>query len=102
MNQYKPEYLGKVIPADNPSKLTEFVTNKFDAFNKVYDACKKESANISDIKPVNNDNNSSLSVKVSASEETLNNVREAVKDDASIKVEGGVLTANTESPESKK
>ena len=50
MEKYKPGYLGKVIPADNPSKLTDFVTNQYDAFSKIYDTCKNQSENISDIK----------------------------------------------------
>lgn len=95
MNQYKPEYLGKVIPANDPSKLTNFVTNQFDAFNKAYDSLKNESGNISDIKPVETDSPSSLSVKITADKATLENVKEATKGDASITVEGGVLTARS-------
>ena len=33
VEKYKPGYLGKVMPVDNPSKLTDFVTNKYDAFS---------------------------------------------------------------------
>ena len=66
MNRYKPEYLGKVMPADNPGKLTDFVTNKFESFSKVYDVCKDHSEKIDDIKnmDIENEDKSSISVKV--------------------------------------
>lgn len=95
MNKYKPEYLGKVIPADNPSKMNDFVENKYDAFSKVYDSCKEQSANISDIKPVENDSDNSLSVQIIAGPDTIESVKEATKDDDSITVKDGVITAKT-------
>lgn len=91
MERYKPGYLGKVIPADNQSKLTEFVTKKMDAFNKVYDSCKTHSESIQDIKPVENDDSNSLSVKVATDAETL----AAIATDESVSVDGNVVTANS-------
>ena len=43
MDRYKPEYLGKVIPADDATKMYDFVKNKSDMFNDIYDACKENS-----------------------------------------------------------
>lgn len=95
MEKYKPEYLGKVIPADDPSKLTNFVTNQYDAFSKIYDACKNQSENISDIKVVDpgNADPNSLSVKVSADREVVESIKEIANDDESIVVNNDVITA---------
>ena len=97
MEKYKPEYLGKVIPADDPSKLTNFVTNQYDAFSKIYDTCKDQSEHISDIKVVESGNADpkSLSVKVSADKEVVESIKEIVKDDESIVVNNDVITAKT-------
>lgn len=93
MDKYKPGYLGKVIPADDAVKMTDFVENKFDSFNKVYDACKGQSSNIQDIKPIENSTQDSLSVQIVASRDTIESVKEAVKDDESITVQDGVIIA---------
>lgn len=97
MEKYKPGYLGKVIPADNPSKLTEFVTNQYDAFSKVYDACKDQSANITDIKVVETENSGTgtLSVKVSTDSETMAAIQETAKGDESVTVSNDVVTAKS-------
>lgn len=96
MNQYKPEFLGKVIPADDPSKLTTFCMDKFDAFNKIYDVCKDQSAQIGDIKAVESESSdpTSLSVKVSADKEAVAKIIETAKGDASISIKGDVITAD--------
>lgn len=94
MNNYKPEYLGQVIPANDPSKLIEFVETKYDAFNKVYDACKGQSENIQGIQPVSSDD-SVLSVQVSASPEAIANIKENVTDDDTVSVEDGKITVKT-------
>lgn len=95
MEKYKPGYLGKVIPADNPSKLTDFVTNQYDAFSKIYDTCKNQSENISDIKVVETGNNDpgSLSIKVSADRKVVESIKEVAKDDISVNVNDFVITA---------
>lgn len=95
MNQYKPEYLGKVIPADNPTKMADFVENRFDSFNKVYDACKDQSSSIQDVKPIENSNPSALSVQIVANPDTIESVKEVVKDDDSVTVQDGIITAQT-------
>lgn len=95
MNKYKPEYLGKVIPADDPSKLTDFVTKQYDSFSKIYDTVKDHSESISDVKAVDvgSSDPSSLSVKVSTDSETMDKIRETSKGDSSITVSGDVITA---------
>lgn len=95
MDKYKPGYLGRVLPADDPSKLTDFVTNKYDAFSKVYDACKDQSENITDLKVVETDNvdTETLSVKISASEEAINTIKETTSSDESVTIENDVITA---------
>ena len=96
MNQYKPEFLGKVIPADDPSKLTAFCMDKFNSFNKIYDVCKAQSAQIGDIKAVEteNDEQTSLSVKVSADKDAVAAIIQTAKGDASVSIKGDVITAN--------
>lgn len=95
MNKYKPEYLGKVIPADNPGKLTDFVTNKYDSFSKVYDACKDHSEKIDDIKAVESEgsNETSISIKISTDAETVETIKKAIGTDSSINIKGDVITA---------
>lgn len=103
MEQYKPGYLGKVIPADDPSKLTDFLTNKYDPFNKIYDACKGQSAQIADVKPVDtgSSDSSSLSVKVSADKETIEKIKEAAAGDNTVTVNNDVVTAKGTEPDKK-
>lgn len=95
MENYKPGYLGKVLPVDNPSKLTQFVTDKYDAFSKIYDTCKGQSENISDIKVVESGNSGddSLSVKISADKETIDSIKETSQNDQSVTVNDDVITA---------
>lgn len=95
MEQYKPGWMGKVMPVDNPSKLTDFVKNKYDAFSKIYDTCKDQSSKISDVKTVESSSgdSESLSVKISADKEVVETVKETVKNDPSVSVKGDVVTA---------
>lgn len=95
MEKYKPEYLGKVIPADDPAKLTDFCTSKYEAFSKVYDACKDQSSQITDIKPVETDSKdpSLFSAKVTADPGTVDIIKQATRDDGSITINGDVITA---------
>lgn len=92
MKQYKPEYLGKVIPADDPSKLTKFVTKQYDSFSKMYDTCKDQSDKIKDIKVVESDNDPTdeLKVKISGEKDVIEKIKEKNKD--GVIVEGDVIT----------
>ena len=74
MNRYKPIFLGQIIPADNESKLTDFVENKFDAFDDIYNICKKYSDDISSISNVSYDGND-LSVKLTCSTEVIEKIK---------------------------
>ena len=92
MENYKPEYMGKVIPADDPAKLTDFVTNKYDAFSKCYDACKDYSDRISDVSSVSTpEGDSSFSMKVNTDAETLNDISKSLEDD--VNISDNVITA---------
>ena len=93
MRTYKPEYLGKVIPVHDASQMTDFVTNKYDSFTKIYETCKTSSDKINDIKVVDSSNNGSLSVKVSTDKETLDNISKEAKKNESVVVTGDVITA---------
>lgn len=95
MNKYKPEYLGKVIPVDNPGQLADFVTNKYDSFSKVYDACKDHSEKIDDIKAVESEsgNINSISIKVTTDTDTVETIKQAIGTDPSINIKGDVITA---------
>jgi hypothetical protein len=93
MERYKPGYMGKVIPADDPSKLTDFVTNKYDAFSKVYDACKNSSDGIKDVISVETASGSSeFCMKISTDSTTIQSIIEN-KNDESVSVQGYVITA---------
>lgn len=96
MNRYKPEFMGKVLPADDPAKLTDFVTNKYDAFSKVYDACKDQAEKINTItttSPPGNATADTLSVKVSTDLETLKIIQESALNNDSVSIIGDVVTA---------
>ena len=95
MKKYKPDFLGKVIPADDPGKLTDFVTNKYNSFNKVYDACKDHSEKIDDVKAVESEvdcNNNTLSVKILTDTDTIEVIKKAIGDSPVISIKGDVIT----------
>lgn len=94
MEQYKPGYLGQALPVGNPNKMTDFVANKYDAFSKVYDACKSNSEKIKEISLVESNNSDSLSIKVSTDQETMNTIKESNKDDSSLDIHENVITVN--------
>lgn len=89
MKKYKPEYLGKVIPVKDKDKLTDFLTNKYESFSKIYDNCKDYSEEISDISLVEEEGKS-CSVKIIASNETIDNISNTAID---IKITGDIFTA---------
>lgn len=87
--------MGKIIPADDPVKLTDFIEKKYDAFNKVYDACKEVSEKIDGLKMADSPLSSvdTLSVKITTDTHTLSSIQEACKTDPNITVSDGVITA---------
>jgi len=95
MKKYKPLYLGRAIPADDQTKLTDFVQNKYDAFSKIYDSCKDESEEIDDIKVIESkdEDTGSLSIKVSADRSVLEKISNKMKEDISVKIIGDTITA---------
>lgn len=96
MDKYKPTYMGQVMPADDPSKLTDFVSNKYDSFSKAYDAVKDESEKINAVSAAGSaDGSSEFSMKVNADKETLDKIKEKVKDDDSVKVNGDTVTVKS-------
>ena len=95
MRIYKPEFLGKVMPVNDTSQMTDFVTNKYDAFSKIYDTCKESSLKIDDIKVLESSDNSSLTVKVSTDSETLNNIFKESKKSESVIVTGDIIMAGS-------
>lgn len=83
MDKYKPAYLGKLLPVDNTAKMTDFIINKFDAFNKVYNGCKNFSDRINDINIIdtsNNDSIRSITVKIYTDSETISNIAKSNTD----------------------
>lgn len=97
MEKYKPGFLGKIIPADNPSKLNKFVTKQFDSFNKMYDTCKDQSDKINDLKSVESNDGESddtLKVKLSADKSTLDEIAEKNKNDNSVSIQNDVITVS--------
>lgn len=91
MNQYKPEYLGRIIPADDESKLTNFVQNKFEGFDEIYNACKNYSDQISDITNISNNSINELSVKIICSAEIIEKIE---KNNPNINVNLDIITAH--------
>ena len=79
MKKYKPEYLGKVLP-DEGSKRKDFLQDEYESFSDIYDICKDESDNITDIKNVSEELGSqSLNIKITTtSEEVLDRLTEKV------------------------
>ena len=95
MEQYKPGFLGKVIPADDPQKLKDFVQNKYDAFSKIYDTVKDQSAEISDIKSVPTSDPSSLAVKVDCTDSAMSEIKEKAAESEDVQVKGDTITAKS-------
>ena len=71
--------------------MTNFLSNQYDSFSKIYDLCKNESDKIKDVKVVT-DNNEKLSLKVSTSLDTLNDIKQKVTDE-SISIDNDIITA---------
>lgn len=95
MEKYKPGYLGRVIPINDTGKLTDFMTNKYDAFSKMYDVCKEQSTNIADIKVVESTGFDTLCVKVSCSADTIENIRKTAEHDNTVSITNDVITARS-------
>jgi hypothetical protein len=91
MDQYKPNFLGKVMPTDKPEKINKFVANQYNAFSKAYDTCKGQAEHITDVKVVESTDPTSLSIKVSADEETMAKIKENA--DSDVSVDGNLVTA---------
>lgn len=91
MDKYKPTYMGQVMPVDNPSKLTDFVSNKYEAFSKCYDSVKAESEKINEVSSVpTSDGSSEFAMKVTTDSDTMNKI----KDNATgVSVDGNVVSA---------
>lgn len=93
MDRYKPGYMGQVIPADNPSKLTDFVVNKYDSFSKCYDNIKDQSEAINSVSPIDTPEGSSeFGMKVNTDHPTLQKIKEGVSDE-SVTVKGDIISA---------
>lgn len=92
MNKYKPEYLGKVLPVNDSTKLTDFVQNKYEAFSHIYDVCKEESDSIHGIEAVDSADGS-LSIKVDAEPETTRKILDAVAENQYLSMSGNTITA---------
>lgn len=84
MEKFKPNYLGKTLPSENKDQMTKFFDKKYDSFNKIYDACKDSSSDISDIKNISDDNSDDLLIKISASNETINKIKETINSNDSL------------------
>lgn len=94
MDNRMPSYLGKVITPDNPSRLSKFAMNKYDSFSKIYHKCKDESDNISDIKYVDDDDDTAqCSIRLCTSQETLDRIGQAIADDDNIYIDRDVIIA---------
>ena len=94
MEKYKPSFMGQVMPADNPSKLTDFVANKYESFSKCYDAAKDESNKISGVSAANSpDGSTEFAMKVNTDSETMEKIKDKVKDDPSVTVSGDTISA---------
>ena len=94
MEKYKPAYMGKVMPADDPVKLTDFVTNKYESFSACYDAVKEKSDKINDVSSVpTKDGDKSFSMKVSTDSTTASEIQKGLSDNSSVSMNGDTLTA---------
>ena len=94
MKKYKPGYLGKVIPVDNPPKMTKFLTEKYDAFSKIYDTVKSESENINNIKVIENEESKSLSIKIDADKDIVKHIKDIASGTDGVTVDNDVITAS--------
>lgn len=96
MDPYKPQYLGKIMPAETPA-LKQFMVEKYDQFNTVYDICKTSSDNIDDVTGVENDGDN-LTVKVMADNDTMEKLSEAAANDDNVTVRDNTITVAPSTP----
>ena len=94
MEMYKPGFMGKVIPADDPVKLTDFVTNKYDSFSNCYDAIKENSDKINSISSVPcTENSSEFGMKINSDSDTISVIQDRVSNNPSISMIGDIITS---------
>ena len=98
MDMYKPGYLGKVIPADDTTKLKKFINTQFDAFCSIYDCCKNHSNEINDIKTHEStidEESSILCVEIITNAETLSMLSTHINniENSALSINGNVITA---------
>lgn len=96
MDPYKPQYLGKIMPAETP-KLKEFMVEQYDQFNTVYDICKASSDAIDDVANVGNDGDD-LTVKVMTDNGTMEKLGEAAANDDTVTVRDNLITVAPSTP----
>ena len=96
MRKYKPEYLGRVITPDDSEKMTDFVQNRYESFSKIYDVCKHDSENISDVQAIDsNDRSADFSMRIVTDDETLKSITEKTQEEDGISISGNVVTASS-------
>lgn len=95
MNKYKPEYLGKVIPAEDTVKMTDMLQNKFEQFSNIYDTLKDMSTDINDIKLVDTSSDL-LSVKISTDMGTITELQKKAAE-TGVNINGDIVTAKKSS-----
>ena len=88
MRQYKPEFLGKVMPVDNKEKMSKFLNDQYFSFNNIYDAIKEHSEDISDLILLESENEKELRIKLI----TENSILEKIKS-SKVKIINDIISA---------
>lgn len=87
MKNYKPSVLGKVFPDSNEQKGINFMHNKFDKFNELFESLNGSLDKIDDITPID-DQSPSIKVNIVATDDTMKKIAGTGK----AKVNGNTLT----------
>lgn len=87
MRQYKPEFLGKVMPVDNKEKMSKFLNDQYFSFNNIYDAIKEHSEDISDLILLESESNS-LRIKIISENNILAKINST-----KVKIDNDIISA---------
>lgn len=92
MNEYKPEYLGRIIPADS-EKLLNLVKNNFEEFSLIYNGCKSYSKDIHDVQDVSKDG-TTLQIRVITDPSVMDAIKRDLENADNVTVENDIISAS--------
>ena len=86
MKQYKPTFLGRMLPADEQK---DWLVKKYHEFEELYGSMKEHAEQISDIIPIYNTKNNTYQVQLIAEQEVFDKIH---SQNSKITINGNILS----------